>query len=124
MSGNVSTSSVKPALPTVAVTLPGPNGAASMSGSSLADVLTDLDQPDARLIPPPTPVPWAEAKALIEAIPSGEGVAEPSRWMDIPGAANGIFAVGVSAFQELHDRTREEFRGALRSGDRGAVPSF
>ncbi len=94
-----------------------------MSGSSLADVLTDLDQPDARLIPPPTPVPWAEAKALIEAIPSGEGVAEPSRWMDIPGAANGTFAVGVSAFQELHDRTREEFRGALRSGDHGAVPS-
>jgi hypothetical protein len=25
--------------------------------------------------------------------------------MDIPGAANGTFAVGVSAFQELHDRT-------------------
>lgn len=76
-----------------------------ITDSPFADVLTDLDEPDVFLIPPPTTVPWAEAEALIEAIPSGEGVGEASRWMDLPGAVNGTFAIGVSAFQEFENRT-------------------
>ncbi len=77
----------------------------SITGASLGDVLTNLNEPAVQLIPLPATVPWAEAKGLIERIPSGEGVAAASRWMDIPGAANGTFAVGVSAFQDLQART-------------------
>ncbi len=74
---------------------------AQVSGRSFDAVLTDLDEPGVRLLPPPAGMPWAEVKALVEAIPGGGNVSRAARLTDIPGALNATFGIAVAAIGDL-----------------------
>lgn len=88
---------------------------AQASGQTLSRVLGRLPQPSTRLLPPPAPMPWAEAIALVEAVPqSNDAAAAAAQQMDGPGAVNALFAVGVSAFTQLQSQTGADSSAMLQ----------
>jgi hypothetical protein len=86
-----------------------------LSGQSMGDALAGLPQPKLRLLPPPVAMPWPEALALIAAIPQSNALAASAGGkMDVPGAVNATFAVAVSAFTQLQQRTGRSATSILR----------
>jgi len=79
---------------------------AQAAGSSVDQVLATLPRAEVRLLPPPAALPWADAVELVRVVPqSNDAASVAARRMDQPGALNGVFAVGVSVYQQLQART-------------------